>query len=196
MEEIRSFIAIELPREIKLAIARLQNRLKSGGVGQVKWVEPESTHLTLKFLGNIATSLTGRITTALEEACRGINPFVLELGGPGVFPNERRVRVVWVGLKGEIEKLGQLQKRVDTALAPLGFGAEARPFSPHLTLARVREQATLDERQALGQLVTNTALEGGGSLNVNAVHLMRSQLTREGPIYSRISSVTLQGPVL
>jgi 2'-5' RNA ligase len=196
MEEIRSFIAIELPREIKLAIARLQNRLKSEGVGQVKWVDLENTHLTLKFLGNIAASLTGRITTALEEACRGIHPFVLELSEPGVFPNERRVRVVWVGLKGDVAKLEQLQKHVDTALAPLGFKAEARPFTPHLTLARVREQATPDEKQALGQLVTCTAPADGGSLNVDAVHLMRSQLTHEGPIYSRISSVTLKGPVL
>jgi 2'-5' RNA ligase len=196
MKEIRSFIAIELPHEIKLAIARLQNQLKLGSMGQVKWVNPESTHLTLKFLGNIATSLTPKITIALEEACRGIQPFVLELGESGVFPNERRVRVVWVGLKGDVEKLGQLQKRIDTALAPLGFRAEGRPFTPHLTLARVHDQAKPDERQSLGQLVTNTVSKGGGNLIVDAIHLMRSQLTTEGPIYSRIRSVTLQEPVL
>jgi RNA 2',3'-cyclic 3'-phosphodiesterase len=192
MEEIRSFIAIELPGEIKLALARLQNQLKSGGGGQVKWVDPESIHLTLKFLGNINTELTGRITAALEEACRGVHPFALEISGPGVFPNARRVRVVWVGLTGETERLGQLQKRIDAGLAPLGFKAEVRSFTPHLTLARVREQATPDERQALGRLVTGAATEGGGSLNVNAVHLMRSQLTRNGPIYTRISSVALK----
>jgi 2'-5' RNA ligase len=192
MEEIRSFIAIELPPEIKSTLARLQNRLKSGSRAPVKWVDPDSVHLTLKFLGNIETALIEKITSALEEACLGVRPFSLEISGLGVFPNERRVRVVWVGLIGETETLGQLQKRVDDSLAPLGFKAEARPFTPHLTLARVREQATPDERQVLGRLVSGAAMESSGSMNVNAVHLMRSQLTREGPIYTRISSVALK----
>jgi 2'-5' RNA ligase len=192
MEEIRSFIAIELPREVKLALARLQNRLKSGSRTPVKWVDPDIIHLTLKFLGNISPDIIGRITPALEEACHGVRPLHLEISEPGVFPNTRRVQVVWVGLTGEVERLGQLQKRIDSSLEPLGFKAESRPFTPHLTLARVREQATPDERQSLGQLVTGTALEGGGSLNVDAVHLMRSQLTREGPVYTRIGSVTLK----
>lgn len=177
---------------MKLTLARLQNRLKTGSQAPVKWVDPESVHLTLKFLGNIDTGLTGRITAALEEACRGIRPFSLEISRLGVFPNARRVRVVWVGLTGETEKLGQLQKRLDDGLAPLGFKAELRPFTPHLTLARVREQAGPDERQALGQLVAGTAVEGGGSVNVNTIHLMRSQLTRSGPIYTQISSVILK----
>jgi 2'-5' RNA ligase len=192
MEEIRSFIAIELPPEIKLTLTRLQNRLKSDSRAPVKWVDPDSIHLTLKFLGNISTALTDKISAMLEEACRGMHPFSLEIGGLGVFPNERRVRVVWVGLTGETEKLGQLQKRIDDSLAPLGFQVENRPFTPHLTLARVREQATPDERQSLGRLVSGAAMEGSSSLNVNAVHLMRSQLTREGPIYTRINSITLK----
>jgi 2'-5' RNA ligase len=192
MEEIRSFIAMELPPEIKSTLARLQNQLKSSSRAPVKWVDPDSIHLTLKFLGNIDTELIDKITVALEEACRGVHPFSLEISGLGVFPNERRVRVVWVGLAGETEKLGQLQKRVDDSLAPMGFRAEARPFTAHLTMARVREQATPDERQTLGRLVSGAAMESGGSLNVNAVHLMRSQLTREGPIYTRISSVALK----
>jgi len=192
MEEIRSFIAIELPREVKLALARLQNRLKSGSRAPIKWVDPDIIHLTLKFLGNISPDIIGRITAALEEACHGVIPLHLEITEPGVFPNTRRVQVVWVGLTGEVERLGQLQKCIDSRLEPLGFKAETRPFAPHLTLARVREQATPDERQNLGQLVTGATLEGGGSLNVEAVHLMRSQLTSKGPVYTRIGSVTLK----
>jgi 2'-5' RNA ligase len=192
MEEIRSFIAIELPPEVKLMLGRLQNRLKSNSRAPVKWVDPGSMHLTLKFLGNIDTVLIDKVTTALEEACRGVHSFSLEIGGLGVFPNARRVRVVWVGLKGETEMLGQLQKRIDDCLAPLGFVVEARPFTPHLTLARVREQATPDERQDLGQLIAGITMEGGGRLNVNAVNLMRSQLTKNGPIYTRINSVALR----
>jgi 2'-5' RNA ligase len=192
MEPIRSFIAIELPAGIKLALGRMQAQLKSGGGGQVKWVDPDIMHLTLKFLGNIDTALVTRITAALEQACRGVRPFPIELNGLGVFPNARRVQVVWVDLTGEVEKLGQLQKNIDAVLTPLGFKAENRPFTPHLTLARVREEAAPEERQALGQLVAGTVPEGGGSMKVDAVHLMRSQLMRDGPIYTRIFSVMLK----
>ncbi len=192
MENIRSFIAIELPPEAKSVLARVQDKLKSGNGASVKWVDPAIMHLTLKFLGNINSELIAKITAAMEQACRGVHPFAIELKGLGVFPNERRVRVVWVGLTGEVEMLAQLQKNFDIALAPLGFPAEARPFTPHLTLARVREEAGPEERQSLGQLVAATALEAGGRVKVQAVNLMRSQLTREGPIYTRISSVALK----
>jgi RNA 2',3'-cyclic 3'-phosphodiesterase len=192
MEQIRSFIAIELPPEVKSTLARVQTQLKSGSKAPVKWVDPGSIHLTLQFLGYIDSGITGNITAALEQACRGMRPFPIGLEGLGVFPNQRRVRVVWVGLTGEVEKLGLLQGRIASGLAPLGFKAEVRPFSPHVTLARVREQATPEERQSLGQLVAGTTMEGGGNLNVNAVHLMRSQLTREGPVYTRLASVILK----
>jgi 2'-5' RNA ligase len=192
MEKIRSFIAVELPPEIKQSLADMQSRLKSGGGGRIKWVDPGIMHLTLKFLGGIDTALIDTITAALAEACRGTCPFPVDLDRLGVFPNERRVQVVWVGLKGEIEKLGRLQKNIDAVLGPLGFTAENRPFTPHLTLARVREEAGPEERQALGRLVAATACEDIGSFKVDAVHLMRSQLTRNGPIYTRIKSVALK----
>jgi 2'-5' RNA ligase len=191
MEEIRAFIAVELPPDFKLALARLQERLKSGSRAPVKWVDPAIIHLTLKFLGNIDSALTGRITDAIREAARGIHPFRVEMGGLGVFPSPGRVRVVWVGLAGDVDKLAQLQKRLDSALAPLGFSPESRPFTPHLTLARVRDNAATEQRQELGRLVTATPFEVPGSIRVDALHLMRSQLTREGPVYTRISSVAL-----
>lgn len=191
MEQIRSFIAIELPQELKLALTRLRDKLKSGSRAPVKWVDPDSIHLTLKFLGNIDSDITGKITSALEEAVRGTSPFSVKLSGLGVFPNIRRVQVVWVGLAGEVAKLGQLQQRIETGLIPLGFAAESRSFTPHLTLGRVRDYAAPDERQNLGQIVTGTAFEAKCNVNIDAVHLIKSQLTREGPVYSKISTVTL-----
>ncbi len=191
MEEIRAFIAIELPREIKQMLARLQNQLKSGSQAPVKWVNPDIIHLTLKFLGNIDSAITDKITAALQEATRGILPFHVKIGGVGVFPNPRRVQVVWIGLAGEVDKLGQLQKRIDSSLAPLGFKPETRSFTPHLTLGRVRDRATPEQRHDLGRLITGTQFDAAGSLKVNAVHLIKSRLTREGPIYTRIGSVTL-----
>ena len=192
MEQIRSFIAIELPREIKLAIARLQDKLKASGGAPVRWVDPDNIHLTLKFLGDIDTGITGRIAAALEEAARGTHPFKVEVSGLGVFPNPRRVQVVWVGLTGELEKLGQLQKRIEDGLVPLGFPAEGRAFTPHLTLARVRDYAGPDERQKLGQLIEKTEFDVKYAIKVNTVQLMRSQLTREGPVYTRISTIELK----
>jgi len=192
MEQIRSFIAVELPVELKLALARLQDKLKSGSRAPVKWVDPDSVHLTLKFLGNIDSGIVSKITSVLEEAVRGTHPFSVEVSGLGVFPNIRRVQVVWVGLTGEVEKFGQLQQRIETGLIPLGFAAESRSFTPHLTVGRVRDYVTPDERQNLGQLVTSTVFEAKYKVNVDAVHLIKSQLTREGPIYSKISTVALR----
>jgi len=192
MEKIRSFIAIELPRELKLALFQLQEDLKSASSVPVKWVDPGNIHLTLKFLGDISPEITGRITSALEDAARGTPPFDIEVSGLGVFPNNKRVQIIWVGLAGELVKLGQLQKRIEEMLTPLGFPSEARPFSPHLTLARVRDYARPDDRFALGELIAGTRFEQKYKINVNAVLLIKSQLTREGPIYSRISAIALK----
>ena len=194
MEQIRSFIAIELPDAVKLELVQLEARLKSGKQPWVKWVDPGSIHLTLKFLGNIAIDRTGEITGAMEEAARGIPPFHLEVKDLGVFPNLRRVQVAWVGISGEVDKLGQLQQRIDSNLARLGFAPESRRFTAHLTLARLRNQASPDERQRFGQLIGETRFEAG-SIEVDAISLMRSQLTREGAIHSRISSVRLKKPL-
>jgi len=194
MEQVRSFIAIELPEEVKLGLAQLQTRLKLGKQPWVKWVEPHSIHLTLKFLGNIPVDKIGEITRAMEEAAQEISPFRLEVKDLGVFPNLRRVQVAWVGISGQLDKLGQLQQGIESNLARLGFTSESRPFTPHLTLARVRDRASLEERQRFGQLIASTKFEAVYAIEVDAISLMRSQLTREGAIYSRISSVGLGKP--
>jgi len=195
MEQVRSFIAIELPEGLKQELTQLEAQLKLGKQPWVKWVDPYSIHLTLKFLGSIAADKTGEITRAMEEAAQGIPPFHLEVKDLGVFPNLRRVQVAWVGIGGEVDKLGQLQQRIESNLVPLGFAPESRPFTPHLTLARLRDWAPSDERQRFGQLIASTKFEAIHSIKVDAINLMRSQLTREGAIYSRISSVRLKKPL-
>ena len=192
MEQARSFIAIELPEELKRGLTQFEARLKSDRQPWVKWVDPSGIHMTLKFLGNIAVSSIGEVTRAMEEAAQGISPFHLEVKDLGVFPNLRRVQVAWVGVGGEVDKLGQLQRRIESNLSPLGFVPELRVFTPHLTIARLRNQASLDERQRFGQLIANTTFETVYTIEVDAISLMRSQLTREGAIYSRISSVRLK----
>ncbi len=193
MEQVRCFIAIELPDELKIEIKRIQAKLKSDGQAGVKWVDPDGIHLTLKFLGEVDADWIDEIAGAMGAAVMGISPFRLEVKGLGVFPNLNRVRVVWVGLEGEVSKLLELVQRIEANVSPLGFPTESRPFTPHLTLARVGDRVPPDERQELGQLVARTKFEAKSAIEVRAVNLMKSQLTPQGAIYSHLRSVELKG---
>jgi len=192
-EQIRSFIAIELPEEAKEGLARLKKELERDEHKFVKWVDPRGIHLTLKFLGNIPSKQVAEITEAIEGAAQGISLFHLEIGGLGAFPGLRQARVFWVGIGGEVEKLSRLQQNIDSALAALRFAKEERPFVPHLTVARVREGASAPEKGRFGELVGSVAFEGRYRVDVEAVRLMRSQLTPAGAIYTCLSVVGL-GP--
>jgi len=196
MEQIRAFIAIELSDEVKTAIARLQARLRAANQIPAKWVEPKGIHLTLKFLGNIPPDSTGAVTGAIQQAAREIAPFHLEVRGLGVFPNPQRVRIAWVGIEGDLTQLTTLQQRLDSCLAPLGFARETRAFTPHLTLARVRDHTSPAEQESFGKLITASTFAEAPGFRVTSVHLIESQLGREGAVYRRISSVPLEKPLL
>ena len=195
MEQVRSFIAIELPDELRRILSRLQSRLKTESQTHVKWVNPYSIHLTLKFLGNVAADRIGEITGAMQNATGGISPFHFEVKELGAFPNLRRVQVVWVGVSGELDRLARLQQQIEESLARLGFARELRAFTPHLTLARVRDRASSAERELFGQVIANARLETDYKFTVNSISLMKSQLTREGAIYSRIGTADLKKPL-
>ena len=172
-------------------MARLRRELERDEHRFVKWVDPLGVHLTLKFLGNIAASRVTEITGAMRKAVQGTPPFHLEISGLGAFPSVRQPRVFWVGVSGEMDRLSGLQQSIDSALAGLGFAREERPFVPHLTLARIREGASPLERRSFGELVGSTAFEDKYPVHVEAVRLMRSQLTPAGAIYSCLSAVEL-----
>ncbi len=191
METMRAFIAIELPLELKKQLASLQARLRSDNQPRINWVKPDGIHLTLKFLGNIKISDIDRITQAMTEAARQITPLFLETQALGAFPNLKRIQVVWLGLGGEVDKLKKLQQLVENKLASLGFAAEQRSFKPHLTLARLGNEVSPVERQRLGVLIAGTSSEIDSTIKVDSINLIKSQLTREGAIYSRISSAAL-----
>jgi 2'-5' RNA ligase len=190
-EQIRSFIAIELPEEVREGLARLKKELERDEHKFVKWVDPGGIHLTLKFLGNIPSKQVAKITEAIEVAAQGISPFHLEISGLGAFPSLRQARVFWVGIGGEVEKLSRLQQKIDSALAALGFAKEERSFVPHLTLARIRQGASLMERRTFGELVGSTVFEDKYHVEVEVISLMKSQLTPAGAIYTRLSAVGL-----
>jgi 2'-5' RNA ligase len=190
-EQIRSFIAIELPEEAKRGLARLRKVLEKDEHKFVKWVDPGGIHLTLKFLGNIPSNRVTEITEAIEEVEQGISPFHLEISGLGAFPSLKQVRVLWVGIGGELDRLSRLQQNIDSALADLGFAKEERSFVPHLTLARIRQGASPLEKRSFGELVGSTIFEDKYHIKVEAISLMRSQLTPAGAIYTCLSKVGL-----
>jgi 2'-5' RNA ligase len=191
MELIRAFIAIELPDPVRASISRIQTRVRSDEHTSVKWVNPESVHLTLKFLGNIDPKLIPDIGRAMSQAAAGLGPVRLELSELGAFPNLRAPRVVWVGLEGDISTLRVLYRQVEDRLAELGFPPEGRAFSPHLTLGRVRQGAARPEQQRLAQAISSTKLDERAAFEAGSVSLMRSTLTRAQAIHSRILEARL-----
>jgi len=193
MEKIRSFIAIELSAELRKELHQLEDRLKSSGQSPVKWVNPDNVHLTLKFLGNIDVNSIKGIVSALEKVAQVASPFRLSVNNMGVFPSEKGARVAWVGLSGDVDRLLQLQRHIEFGLENLGFPPESRAFTPHLTLARFHKGTTSDERQRFSRVVTNTRFEATSTIYVTAISLIKSQLTRQGAIYSHLALVNLKG---
>ncbi len=191
MDGIRAFIAVTLPDDIRRLLAGFQTRLRKTPA-PVKWVETDNLHLTLVFLGNIAPDKIPHLIEAMHTAAAGVRPFTVKVHGLGVFPNPHRPQVVWAGLEGDINLLGQLQQQLAAALEPLGFKPDTRPFRPHLTLGRVRDRASAAERETLGRAVTALDAGAGRSFRVDALHLIRSQLNRDGPVYTVIGSVALR----
>ena len=193
METARSFIAVELPDEVRKEMGKLQESLKTRRQEFVKWVSPESIHLTLKFLGDIALTKVAEITGAMEESVTGIAPFKLHIENLGVFPNLKRIQVIWTGLTGDLNSLRRIQKNIEENMYVLGYPEEQREFTPHLTLGRVRFQPSPEETQNFVKLLTSTVYKSAYEINIESVNLMKSQLTPQGAKYSRLGTVPLKG---
>lgn len=177
---MRSFIAIEIPQDIKRALGGVLEELRRIYC-DVKWVEPGSVHLTLKFLGEIDPGRVPEIKEALKKTFEDHRPFSLIAEGLGAFPRLESPRVVWVGLRGDLEKLAALQKDVEKTLGLLGFPREDRPFKPHLTLGRMRSQKG---REALVKRLRDMSSRTLGSFHVDCVAQFRSELLPTGAKYT------------
>lgn len=182
-KSVRAFIAVRVPctRPIRTLLRRIAEL-----DGPIKPVEPENLHLTLRFLGDIPLTEIAAIGEAVRRAAASQTVFSDELRGVGVFPRLGRPRVVWVGLDNPVA-WSELHAALDRELAALGYPSEARPFLPHLTVARVKGRppdglATLVERHA------DTAF---GEFEVGHLELLQSELTRQGPIYTTLSEAAL-----
>jgi len=191
MDVVRSFVAIDLPAGVRAELTSLEEKLKARRHPFVKWVDPESMHLTLKFLGNVAADSIPQIVGAVSGVAPMHSPFKLQVADTGAFPNWQRPQVVWVGVGGELDRLNSLQKGLESVLSPLGFPPESRPFSAHLTLGRLRDRVTPDDRRRFAEFAQTVEFKTSLSFEVNAIRLMKSQLTPAGPIYSELAVARL-----
>jgi 2'-5' RNA ligase len=190
---LRLFVAIEMPEEWHAALASMQRKLgellETPQAPRLRWVRPEGMHLTLKFLGNISPDRLPEIEHALAQAVTSPPNVVLRLGNTGYFTGPRRsLRVLWIGVDGDTTALSALAGWVDAACAEIGFEAERRPFAPHLTLARGREDGAIAVDQTLVSRLQAMQVPALPPFMVERVSLMRSHLERGGARYERIAS--------
>jgi len=195
MEQVRTFIAIELDETINTALTDLQEQLKvKVPQGSVRWVRSEGIHLTLKFLGDVPADRIGEIERALAQACAGFPAFSVSVEGLGCFPDPRRPCVVWVGVREESGTLRRLQKAIEDGMEKLGFAPEGRKFDAHLTLGRTQRRASSGDVRRLGQLVSETDIGSLGQMEARSVSLIKSDLRPTGAVYTRLAAVELEKP--
>ncbi len=180
---MRAFIAIDIGR--KNEIIELMNDFKEIK-GKFKLVEPENVHLTLKFLGEVREDMIEKIKDAIEKSVEGVNPFTASLEGLGVFPSMDYMRVLWIGFKDE----GQTKKiafRLEEELQKYGFKREKK-FTPHITIARIKSK---EGKEEIKKFIEKHKGKNFGEVECREIHLKKSILRPEGPIYETIQEIKL-----
>jgi 2'-5' RNA ligase len=185
---LRCFIAVGIPDAVKEGISGLIDVLKKHE-GDVKWIKPENLHLTLKFLGSTPEDLIPGIGEALFEVASSSEPFYIRIYSTGVFPNKKYPRVIWVGME-DSQVLGRLRDNIEEDMSRLGFKKEGKEFKPHLTIGRVRSPK--------GMINIITELENFkdkdfGTVTVDAVKLMKSELKPKGAEYTCLRALPFGG---
>ena len=192
MALLRAFLASELPPalqdSIQSATVDLREALRDG---LIRWVPAHNVHLTLKFLGDVSPSSLDLIKQMMVTEASQFSVFDVHVEGLGCYPNLRRPRVLWVGLKAPPE-LASLQRAVEMAAARLGYESEERDFSPHLTIGRVRQNASSGDVHKIRSALEGCQIGVLGSTRVDAIHLFKSELHPEGSIYTKLFSAPLQ----
>jgi len=187
---MRTFIAIELPNEIKDSLSRLQEELKASGA-DVKWVEPNNIHLTLKFLGEIDDKKIEKITKIIDDTAQGKDKFQINISSLGAFPKIDFPRVIWVGVDTGDKEVNDIAKELEEKIAKIGIPKEDRPFSSHITIGRTKSSLN---REKLVQDLKIKAELGARKLEfyVTKIALFKSTLTPKGPIYEALKETNLK----
>ena len=184
---IRAFIAIELTGQAHDELACLQSALRKSGA-DVKWVEPEKIHLTLRFLGDMGPEKAEELKKILAETAAGSNPFELTMKDIGAFPGLSSPRVIWAGVGLGAAESTRIAEAIETKLQTIGIPKEERRFHPHMTLGRVRSPKNCEK---LRGIIETIKFEAGSKINVDHLTLFRSRLTPQGSIYTPLFKASM-----
>ena len=188
MARIRTFLAIDLGEKIRNRLVSLQEELALD-VPEVKWVEPDNLHLTLLFLGEVDQRELIDICRATQKAIEALPAFAVSIDGTGCFPNARRPRVLWAGIGQGLHEVCEVHDAIEEPLLDLGcYRREARAFTPHVTLGRVKSDEPTD---VIAQALAKQQTWSAGEVVVREVRVMSSELTRHVPTYSVLSRAKL-----
>jgi len=188
MQGIRSFIAIEIPQPLQARMGELQRELKRVEA-DVTWVRPGSIHLTLKFLGTVSVEVLEKVSLAVSPVIATWEPFDLRIHGLGCFPSSRNPRVLWLGVDRGIEQISPLQEVIEKKTLEESFLPEPRPFTPHLTIGRVR---SFKGKGALTQAIEAHKNIEIGAFRAKEVFLIKSELTPSGAIYTKLKTFPMR----
>jgi 2'-5' RNA ligase len=193
MSLLRAFIAVEIPSSLQKKIQESTAGLrKTLGNELIRWVPPQNVHLTLKFLGDVSSFSLELIKQMLTAEAAQYPCFEMQVEGIGSFPNPRRPRVIWVGLRAPAA-LESLQRGIESASARLGYAADEKSFSPHLTIGRVKQNLSALEIQRIRAALEETKIGLLGVVHVDAAHLFKSDLQPSGSVYTRLFSAKCGG---
>ncbi len=186
---MRAFVAVELPAEVRSRLAAL-NRQLAESQADVKWVEAQNLHVTMRFLGEMSEKPLEEVRRRLEAIGRAAPVCEAQLSQPGAFPSIRSPRVIWMGLGAGAKALARIAARIDKELRSLGIAPEARAFVAHVTLGRVRSSRRLDQ---LSRRLTEASWSPPGPFVVDHVTLFESRLSSAGPAYVPLARLPLTG---
>jgi 2'-5' RNA ligase len=188
--EIRSFLAFELPSEIKEIVSHVCQDMRKTPL-EVRWVKPENIHLTVVFMGNVRDEHLEPVADAVDEVCRGFGPFEISLLGAGVFSSRRYPRILWIGLAGDLERMSDFRDGLQSGLMAFGIKQERRRFRPHLTLGRFRKGtrpgSQLDDILSKYKDLTSPVCA------VRELAMFKSDLKPGGAVYSKLKQWPLNG---
>ncbi len=195
----RTFIALEMNEAFQQFLAEIIRKL-SQTLPDVRWVNPHGIHLTLAFLGELDDEQLGKALDAVEEAAQKAAPFEYRSKGLGTFGSQQQPRVIWIGVEdlptGKIQgsPLHYAHRMLSRSLESRGFELEKRPFSPHLTLARIKQPLSFESRQSLQRLLHSRLSAATSAIYpAHSLCLMKSELSRSGAKYSCLKECPLGG---
>ncbi len=191
---IRLFVAVELSGEARAKVSGVIERVVESGAKNLRAVRPEAVHLTLKFLGDVRSDRVDELVDALRQVAGTRPSFAAALSGAGVFPSPARARVLWLGIGGDTVALGELHLGIEDAVASLGFARDRKPFSPHLTVARLGERASRADRLLAADTLANAPHPDGVEIPVRSIAVMQSTLSTSGAIHQRLATLPLGLP--